>query len=174
MFIGIAVLAAIAVVLGIAARKPSQFRIERSNSIRAKPAAILALVNDFKAWPAWSPYEKLDPAMKKTFSGTRMGKGAIYEWEGNSKAGKGRMEIVDTTPTKTIIKLDFERPFKANNTSEFLVVPDGGPAATKVTWAMYGTSPFQIKVMEIFVNMDKIVGKDFEAGLASMKQVAES
>jgi hypothetical protein len=84
------------------------------------------------------------------------------------------MEIVDTTPTKTIIKLDFERPFKANNTSEFLVVPDGGPAATKVTWAMYGTSPFQIKVMEIFVNMDKIVGRDFEAGLASMKQVAES
>jgi uncharacterized protein YndB with AHSA1/START domain len=162
----------IAVVLGIAASKPNEFTVRRSTRIKATPDRIFPQINDFHNWPAWSPWEKLDPAMNKTHSGAPSGRGAVYEWEGNSKVGKGRMEITDVSaPQKVVIKLDFERPFKANNVSEFTLEPQGD--STDVTWTMRGPSAFMMKVMGVFMNMDNLIGRDFEAGLASMKANAE-
>ncbi len=162
----------IAAILGFAAMKPNTFRVERAATIKAPPEKIFAVINDFHNWPAWSPWEKLDPAMKRTYSGTASGKGAIYEWEGNSKVGAGRMEILDiTTPTKIAIKLDFIKPFEGHNTAEYTMVPQG--ENTSVSWSMYGPTPFISKVMQVFISMDTMIGKDFEAGLANLKVVAE-
>ena len=160
------------VVLMLAASKPDVFRIQRAATVKAAPGKVFPCINDFHNWAAWSPYEKLDPNMKKTFSGAASGKGAVYEWEGNSKAGKGRMEIVDSTmPGKIVIKLDFLKPFEGHNTSEFTMSPSGD--STEIVWAMHGPSPFMTKVMHVFINMDKMLGKDFEAGLANLKAIAE-
>ncbi len=158
-------------VLGVAATRPNEFRVQRTTRINAAPDRILPNIADFHRWEAWSPYEKLDAAMVKTHSGTASGPGAVYEWEGNSKVGKGRMEILEAAPRKVTVKLDFMRPFEAHNTAEFRLDPVDD--ATDVTWAMYGPSPYMIKVMGVFFNMDKLVGKDFETGLANLKQVAE-
>jgi carbon monoxide dehydrogenase subunit G len=155
-----------------AATRPDTFRVARSTTVKAPPEKISALIGDFRSWPAWSPYEKMDPAMARTLSGPASGKGAVYEWEGNSQVGKGRMEIVELAPTSRIaIKLDFMKPFEAHNMAEFLLEPAGG--ATKVTWAMQGPSAFMAKVMGIFVDLDKMIGKDFETGLANLKAAAE-
>jgi uncharacterized protein YndB with AHSA1/START domain len=160
------------VVLGIAASKPSEFSVRRSTRIRATPDRIFPQINDFHNWAAWSPYEKLDATMTKTFSGASSGKGAVYEWEGNSKVGKGRMEITDSAPPRTVvIALDFVRPFRANNITEFTLEPQGD--STDVTWAMRGPSAFVMKVMGVFMNMDNLVGRDFETGLANLKANAE-
>jgi uncharacterized protein YndB with AHSA1/START domain len=162
----------IAAILGFAAMKPNSFRVERTATIKAPPEKIFAVINDFHNWPTWSPWEKLDPAMKRTHSGTASGKGAIYEWEGNSKVGAGRMEILDTTaPSKIAIKLDFIKPFEGHNTAEYTMVPQG--ENTNVSWVMYGPTPFVSKVMQVFISMDSLIGKDFEAGLANLKAVAE-
>jgi uncharacterized protein YndB with AHSA1/START domain len=163
----------IAALLGFAATKPGSFRIQRTRSIQAPPDRIFALIDDFRKWASWSPYEKLDPTMKKTYGGAANGMGAVYEWAGNGKAGQGRMEIVDTNPPcKVTIKLDFLKPFEGHNTAEFTLEPDGG--ATNVTWAMHGPQPYFFKVMSIFVSMDNMLGKEFEAGLANMKSIAEA
>jgi carbon monoxide dehydrogenase subunit G len=168
----IVVVVLLAVVLGYAAVKPDDFRIQRTARIKAAPDKIFASINDFHRWDAWSPYEKYDATMRKTHSGAASGKGAVYEWEGNSKVGKGRMEITDVSaPNKVMVKLDFMRPFVAHNTAEFTLNPSG--ESTEVTWSMSGARPYVIKVMGIFLNMDKMVGKDFEAGLANLKTVAE-
>jgi uncharacterized protein YndB with AHSA1/START domain len=160
------------VVLGIAASKPNEFTVRRTTRIRATPDKIFPLLNDFRNWAAWSPWEKMDPTMTKTFSGASSGKGAVYEWEGNSKVGKGRMEIVDAAvPRNVAIKLDFERPFRANNMAEFTLEPQGD--STDATWSMRGGSAFMMKVMSVFMNMDKMIGRDFEAGLANLKANAE-
>jgi len=162
----------IAALLGFAATKPGSFRIQRTESIQAPPDKVFALINDFRRWASWSPYEKLDPAMKKTFSGAASGAGAVYEWAGHGKAGQGRMEIVDTTPpSKVTIKLDFLKPFEGHNIAEFTLEADGG--STNVTWAMHGPQSYVFKVMTMFFSMDKMAGKDFEAGLAKLKAVAE-
>lgn len=161
----------VAVVLLIAAGKPDSFEVKRAISIKAPPEKIAALINDFHQWAAWSPWEKLDPAMKRTFSGTPAGKGTIYEWEGNSKVGAGRMEILETAPAKIVIKLDFIRPFEGHNQAIFTLVPQG--ENTEVTWAMVGPAPLISKVMQVFVSMDAMVGKDFAAGLQSIKGIAE-
>ena len=158
--------------LGLAATRPGQFRIQRSASIKAPPERILPLIADFRRWGAWSPYEKLDPAMQRTLSGAPEGKGAVYEWSGNGKAGKGRMEILDAAPERVLIKLDFLKPFEAHNTAEFALRPAGG--GTEVTWAMYGPTPFISRVMGLVFNLDAMVGRDFEAGLASLKAATES
>jgi len=176
VMIAIAVGAVIAVVLIVvlllAASKPDTFIIQRTATVKAAPGKVFPSINDFHNWAAWSPYEKLDPSMKKTFSGAASGKGAIYEWEGNSKAGKGRMEIVDSSvPNKITIKLDFLKPFEGHNTSEFTMSPRGD--STEITWSMHGPTPFMMKVMHVFVNMDKMLGKDFETGLANLKAVTE-
>ena len=168
----IVVVAVIAAILGLAASKPNTFRVERSTNIKAPPEKIFAIVNDFHNWGAWSPWEKLDLAMHKAHSGAGSGKGAVYEWDGNKKVGQGRMEIVESSPPrKLVIKLDFFRPFTSHNTAEYTFVPQGD--ATHVTWAMYGPNLFMGKVMCLFMNMDAMIGKDFETGLANLKAVAE-
>jgi uncharacterized protein YndB with AHSA1/START domain len=161
----------IAIVLILAAAKPDTFHVERATAIAAPPERIFPLISDFRNWTSWSPFEKLDPAMKKTLSGAESGKGAVYEWQGNGKAGQGRMEIAAASPSKIAIDLHFLKPFKAHNLAEFKLEPQGG--STKVTWSMDGKSPFMVKVMHTLFNMDRMVGKDFEAGLANLKAIAE-
>ena len=163
---------ALAVVLLLAAMKPDTFRVERSASIKAPPEKIFPLIDDFHRWPAWSPWEKKDPAMKRTHSGAPAGKGAVYAWDGNKDVGKGRMEILESNPaSKVAIKLDFIEPFEGHNTATFTLKPEGG--ATNVTWVMDGPAPFISKLMQVFMNFDKMIGKDFEEGLANMKAAAE-
>ena len=170
--IAIIVVVLIAAVLIYAATRPDNFRVQRSLDIKAPPERIFALINDLHAWATWSPYEKKDPAMKRTHSGAPGGKGAIYEWDGDKNVGKGRMEITDTTPSsKIVIKLDFFSPFEGHNTAEFTMVGSG--EATNVTWAMYGPAAFITKLMGLFFNMDKMIGDDFATGLANLKAVAE-
>jgi hypothetical protein len=164
-------LALIAIVLGLAATKPDSFQVQRSASMQAPPEKVVGLIDDFHNWGSWSPWEKLDPAMKKTFSGADSGKGSRYAWEGNSKVGAGRMEILDATPSKVTVKLDFLKPFETHNLAEFTLAPQG--QATQVTWVMRGPSPFVSKIMQVFVSMDGLIGKDFETGLANLKNVAE-
>ena len=166
-------LAAIVLFLGYAATRPDTFHVERSASIAAPPAAVWPHLVDFHRWQAWSPWEKLDPDLKRTYSGSASGKGAVYAWEGNAKVGKGRMEITDpTTPSLITIKLDFLAPFEAHNIAEFSLEPEGD--ATKVTWTMTGPSPyFPAKIMQVFISMDSMVGKDFEKGLANLGTAAE-
>jgi uncharacterized protein YndB with AHSA1/START domain len=172
MTIGLTLAVALAALLLYAAKRPDSFRIQRTTSINAMPEKVFALVNDFHQWSVWSPWEKLDPALKRTHSGVASGRGAVYAWEGNRKVGQGRMEIVDAmAPAKVVIKLDFIKPFEAHNTAEFSFVPLGG--TTQVTWGMHGPSPFMSKLMGIFVSMDSLVGKDFETGLANLKAAAE-
>jgi uncharacterized protein YndB with AHSA1/START domain len=162
----------LAAILIFAATKPDTFRVQRATSIKAPPERIFPLIADFHGWGAWSPYEKLDPAMKRTFSGAANGKGAVYEWDSDGKAGKGRMEITDApAPSRVTIKLDFFKPFESHNTAEFKLEPRGD--TTELTWAMYGPNLFIGKVMSIFFDMDKMIGKDFEAGLANLKTLAE-
>jgi uncharacterized protein YndB with AHSA1/START domain len=163
---------AIAIVLLFAAAKPDAFRVERATTIAAPPERIFPLINDFRNWRSWSPWEKLDPAMTRTLSGAESGKGAVYAWKSNGKAGQGRMEIAQASPpSKIAIDLDFLKPFKAHNVAEFRLEPQGG--LTKVTWAMDGKSPFVSKIMQTIINMDRMIGKDFEAGLANLKAIAE-
>ncbi|MGY4285312.1 hypothetical protein ACVWXO_004532 [Bradyrhizobium sp. LM2.7] len=162
----------IAAVLVLALTKSDTFRVERSLAVKAPADATYPQVADFHRWTAWSPYEGRDPAMKRTFGGTAQGKGATYAWDGNNNVGAGHMEILEANAqSKLRIKLDFERPFEGHNTAEFAFVPQGD--ATLVTWAMYGPAPFMSKVMQVFINMDSMIGKDFEAGLASLKKLAE-
>jgi Polyketide cyclase / dehydrase and lipid transport len=169
--IGIAVAVLIVAFLGFAATRPATFQLERSASMKAPPEKIAALVNDFHNWGQWSPWEKLDPGMKKTYSGAPTGKDAVYEWDGNDKVGAGRMQILDASPSKITVKLDFLRPFEGHNITEFTFEPKGG--TTDVTWEMHGPNSFMGKVMHIFIDMDSMVGKDFEGGLGAMKAAAE-
>jgi hypothetical protein len=167
---GVAIL--LVAILAFAATKPGTFRVERVRAIQAPAERIFGLINDFHRWDAWSPWEKLDPAMKKTFAGAANGKGAVYEWAGNSKAGQGRMEIIGSSPFSRItIKLDFLKPFEAHNTAEFTLEASGG--STNVTWATFGPQPYLTRIMCVFVSMDSLIGKDFEAGLANIKAIAE-
>ena len=168
----IVVVVLIAGVLGYATTKPDTFSVQRSASIKAPPEKIFAVVNDFHRWTEWSPWEKLDPAMKRTQSGAPSGKGAVYAWEGNGKAGAGRMEIIESTPASKVgIQLDFIKPFEGHNIAEFTLAPQGD--TTQVTWVMHGPTPFVSKVMQVFVSMDAMIGKDFEAGLANLKAITE-
>jgi len=172
VIIAIAVAIAIAIVLVLAATKPDTFSVRRVTTVRAPPEKIFPLINDFHQWGTWSPWEEKDPAMKRTYSGTGSGKGAVYAWDGNKNVGTGRMEILEVSaPSKIVIKLDFFKPFEAHNTAEFTMLPQGD--ATSLTWLMHGPAPFMSKVMQVFMNMDKMIGKDFEAGLAKLKKLTE-
>ena len=170
--IGIIVVVVMGVVLAFAATQPDEFSVSRSIEIKAPPEKIYPLLVDFKQWPAWSPWEKLDPTMKRTLSGAASGPGAVYAWDGSSKVGAGRMEVNRTSAQQIFIQLDFLRPFEAHNVTDFMLLarPD---ATTKVVWHMRGPAPFVTKLMSVFVSMDKMVGKDFEAGLANLKAAAE-
>jgi uncharacterized protein YndB with AHSA1/START domain len=177
MFETIAIIAvvlaiAIAIILILAATKPDRFSVQRATTVKAPPEKIFSLINDFHQWGAWSPYESKDPAMKRSYSGAASGEGAVYAWEGNKNVGSGRMEILDSSaPSKIVIKLDFFTPFEAHNTAEFTMLPQGD--ATNVTWLMHGPLPFMGKIMHVFINMDRMVGKDFEIGLANLKRLTE-
>lgn len=163
---------AIAIVLILAATKPETFSVQRAAIVNAPPEEIFPLINDFRQWGSWSPYEHKDPAMKRTYSGAVRGKGAVYAWEGDKNVGEGRMEILDASaPSKIVIKLDFFTPFEAHNTAEFTMQPQGDD--TRVTWRMHGPAPFMARIMHLFINIDNMVGKDFEAGLANLKRLAE-
>jgi Polyketide cyclase / dehydrase and lipid transport len=163
---------AIAILLILAAIKPDTFTVQRSTAVKAPPETIFPLINDFHQWGTWSPYETKDPAMKRSYSGTASGNGAVYAWEGNRNVGSGRMEILDTTvPSKIVIKLDFFTPFEGHNTAEFIMLPQGD--VTNVTWLMHGPVPFMAKIMHVLMNIDRMVGKDFEIGLANLKRLTE-
>jgi uncharacterized protein YndB with AHSA1/START domain len=163
---------AIAIVLILAVTKPDTFRIERSATINAPAERIFAVLSDFHQWTGWSPWEHKDPALKRSYSGAERGKGAIYGWEGNKDVGTGRMEILEANaPSRLAIKLDFLKPFEAHNTAEFTMLPQGG--ATNVHWVMHGPATFISKVMQVFINLDKMVGKDFETGLSNLKRLTE-
>ena len=170
----IAVVLAIAIVITLilAVTKPDSFRIERSATINAPAEKVFALISDFQQWRGWSPWENKDPNLKRSYSGAERGKGSVYAWEGNKNVGSGRMEILDaSSPSKVVIKLDFISPFEAHNIAEFTMLPQGN--ATNVHWVMHGPAQFISKVMQVFFSLDKMIGKDFEAGLASMKSLAE-
>ena len=168
----IVIVVLVAGVLVVAAMRPREFAVQRSAAIRAAADTIYPLIADFRQWPAWSPWEKLDPEMKRTLSGAPSGPGAAYAWEGSSKVGAGRMEIKDATPpSSVVIQLDFLRPFEAHNTTEFALAPRGD--ATEVRWTMRGPATFVMRLMGVFTDMDKMIGKDFEAGLANLRAVAE-
>jgi uncharacterized protein YndB with AHSA1/START domain len=177
-FILAIVVIAIVAVLGYAAIRPDSFRVQRSATIKAPPEKIYALIQDFNQWGAWSPYEKRDPAMHRIYGDITAGKGATYAWDGNRNVGKGHMEITETVPPsatsagKILIKLDFEKPIEGHNIAEFTVEPQSGDT-TAVTWAMSGPSPYVAKLMGVFFNMDKMIGKEFEAGLANLKTASE-
>jgi hypothetical protein len=167
----LAVVLLVAVILVYAATRPGTTHIERSIDIAAPPEAIARFITDFHVWRDWSPWEKLDPTMKRTFSGSASGVGAIYEWTGNSDVGAGRMEITGNAPDRITVKLDFIQPFENHNTATFTLIRGG--AVTHVTWAMDGATPYLAKVMGIFVDMDKMIGTDFSTGLSNLKAVAE-
>lgn len=169
--IGVLAVVAVITILCIAATRPPTFHVERSAVIAAGPDKIDPLLNDFHNWQQWSPWAHLDPEMRETYSGAIAGKGAVYEWQGDHKVGKGRMEILTAQPTITSIRLDFLSPFESHNTTNFVLLPQG--PSTRVTWMMDGPNTYMSKLMSVFVPMDKIVGKDFENGLANLKTAAE-
>jgi Polyketide cyclase / dehydrase and lipid transport len=173
--LGIIVLVIAALLAGVmiyATTKPDSFGVMRSTTVKAPPDRIFALINDFQQWRTWSPYENKDPAMKRTFGAVTAGPGATYAWDGNNEVGQGDMAITATTaPTLVTIKLHFIKPFEGTNQVDFRLEPQGD--ATRVTWDMKGPAPFVTKLMSTFFDMDKMIGKDFEVGLANLKALAE-
>jgi hypothetical protein len=161
----------ILLLLAWAAVQPSTYSVQRSIAIKAPPEKIQPLISDFHNWGQWSPWEGLDPAMKRTFSGAPKDLGAVYAWEGNKNVGSGRMEVVSLTPAKVGIKLDFLTPVKSSSVTEFVLEPQGD--TTLVRWTMSGDSDFMGKMMNVFVSMDSMIGPAFESGLAKMKTAAE-
>ncbi|MGF6998457.1 SRPBCC family protein [Paraburkholderia sp. GAS32] len=168
----ITVVAAVGPLLIYAATRPDNFRIERSVRIEAPPERVYGLIDDLHQFNRWNPFLRKDPAAQGTYSGTPSGKGARYAWQGE-KVGVGQMEIVDTAaPANVTMNLDFIKPFEAHNIADFTLKPEAG--ATQVTWAMHGPAPFLSKLMQVFVSMDRMVGKDFEDGLGNLKTLAEA
>ena len=170
------ILLALVVIVGVlavvVAMQPSDLRVARTATIAAPAPALFAQVNDFHKWPAWSPYEKLDPAMKRSYAGAPAGTGAVYAWSGNSQAGEGRSTITESRPNELIrIKLEFVRPFAATSTAEFAFKPAGD--RTDVTWTLVGTNNFMAKAVHLVMNMDRMIGGQFEEGLAALRTVAE-
>jgi carbon monoxide dehydrogenase subunit G len=167
-----ALLALVLAVVLAAATRPDSFRVERSLRVEASAVQVLALLQDFHRWTEWSPWEQIDPSMQRSYSGALSGKGAVYAWSGNGKAGAGRMELVDVAADRVLIQIDFLKPFKARNTVEFTLHNQG--EATRVVWSMFGPSPFISKLMGLVINMDKLVGRDFEKGLANLQAVLKA
>lgn len=174
-FIGVVfglIVLAVVVIAAIASLQPSTFTIERSTVIAAPPDRILPFLDDFHHFKQWSPWEHLDPNMTANISGATSGVGSVYQWQGNSKAGAGRMEIVSENPSQVVEKLDFLKPFESHNTITYTLTPED--SSTKVTWSMSGPAGYLTKVMTLFTSMDKMVGPDFERGLASLKTAVEA
>lgn len=171
IFISLAVI--IVVFLVVVALQPKEYRVARNASISAPPSAAFAQVNDFHKWAAWNPWGKIDPAMKQTYEGAPAGVGAVYTWSGNNEVGEGRMTIIESRPSDLIrIKLEFFKPFAATNTAEFTFKPSD--SQTVVTWSMTGEKNFMAKAVHLVMSMDKMIGGQFEKGLADMKTVVEA
>jgi hypothetical protein len=169
----IAVVAVLLVLVVFIATRPAHFRVERSAQVNAPAAAVFPLIDDFHNWPKWSPWEKLDPGMKKTYSGAPAGTGAQYSWAGNDKAGEGRMTITESKPSELVaLKLEFLKPFAATNRATFELTPSG--TGTRVKWAMEGSNGFLAKAFCLVMDMDSLVGKDFEEGLANLNKLAQA
>jgi uncharacterized protein YndB with AHSA1/START domain len=155
-----------------AATKPKTFRIQRSVSIDAPPEKVFALIDNLGSWPRWAPQDREDPSMKRIYSGPSNGKGAVSEWTGSGSSGKGRMLITDSLPSSRIpIQVDWVKPFVARNINDFVL--EGTGTSTRVTWTMQGPKVFVMRIMGVFVNMDRTMGRHFETGLANLKAVAE-
>ena len=170
--IALVVVVALAGVLGYAATRPDSFSVQRSLAIKAPPEKIFPLIENFHRWSEWSPYEKLDPEMKRNYTGPDSGPGAAYAWDGSSKVGAGSMKILRTSvPSSIVIKLDFIRPITGHNTATFTLENAGD--TTTVAWTMTGPAPYLSKLMGLFFNMDQMIGKDFETGQANLKRIAE-
>lgn len=165
--------AAIGTLLVVVAMRPDKFHIERSAQVKVPPATVFPLVNDFHGWTEWSPWDKLDPNLKRTYSREESGKGAVYAWAGNDEVGEGKMTILESKPDElVVIKLEFLKPFAATNRATFkLAAADGG---THVTWSMDGNNNFMGKAIQLIMDMDKIVGKDFETGLANLNAASQA
>ncbi len=175
MLINILIALAVIVIgfLVVAALQSAEFHVSRSATVAAPPAIVFAEVNDFHRWEAWNPWGKIDPAMKQTYAGPPAGPGAVYSWAGNSKVGAGRMTLKENRPSEYIrIKLEFLKPFAATNIAEFTFKPEGD--RTVVTWSMAGQKNFFSKAMGLVMNMDKMIGGQFEKGLADLTALAEA
>lgn len=171
-YIGMAFGAAIAVLLFLASRKPDHFRVERRASFRASPEALFNQINDLVVWQSWSPWAKKDPNAKASFGAITAGEGAHFAWDGDRNVGKGSMTIIASKPHETVhFRLDFEKPFKGTNIAEFTLQPNAD--GTEVIWAMHGPANLMSKIMDVLMNMDCMVGKDFEAGLNNLKAIVE-
>lgn len=171
VLVGLGVLIVVILVAGLL--QPDNFRIERSTAIEAPAAIVFSQINNFKNWQAWSPWAKKDPQAQNSYSGPETGEGAAFSWKGNREVGEGKMTIVQSKPNTLIaIQLDFLAPFKATNTAEYTLEPQG--SRTKLTWAMFGKKNYVSKLICLFMNMDKMVGGDFEKGLASIKEISEA
>ncbi len=171
--IGIALVVLVAVLVAVISTRPSSYTVLRSGTTTAGPDVVYGMIADLHRWVDWSPWEKLDPAQKRTFSGAPYGKGAVFEWEGNDKIGQGRMTIVDATvPTSVALKLEFIKPFTSTNDVQFQI--ERGAGDTRVTWSMSGHNDFMGKAMSLFMDMDKMIGPDFERGLAELKTASEA
>jgi uncharacterized protein YndB with AHSA1/START domain len=162
----------IAAVLVYAATRPNQFEIERAVSINASPEKVFALINDFHNWGEWAPQDREDPTMQRIYGGAVSGAGAVSDWDSRGSAGRGRMTISESTPpTRVVVQVDWAKPFVARNVNEFTLEPGG--ASTKVTWRMQGPNLYAMKLMSVFMNMDKMMGRHFETGLQNLKTIAE-
>lgn len=167
VLVGIVVL-----ILVVASTRPSTFRVVRTATIDAPPEKIFPLLNDFRGWASWSPWERMDPAMERNHSGAASGVGAKYHWRGNKKVGEGSMEILESAPPLRLkLRLDFIKPFEGHNQIEFTLAPTG--SGTTVAWDMHGPANLMTKVMGLFMSMDKMIGKDFEAGLENLRAQVE-
>ena len=162
----------IVVLVVIVALQSKEYRVARSTTMSAPPLAVFAQVNDFHKWKPWNPWGKIDPAMKQAYEGAPAGTGAVYTWVGNKEVGEGRMAIVESRPSDLIrIKMEFFKPFAGISTAEFTFKPEGNQTA--VTWSMTGENNFMAKAMHLFMSMDKMIGGQFEKGLAAMKSIVE-
>ncbi len=171
--IAIGIVVAIATLLVYASTRPDTFSVARSLSIKALPEKILPLIDSPRAFNSWNPFLAKDPATKLTYRGPARGVGAAHDWDGNSKVGRGSVEVIASQPPANVVmRLDMIKPMKASNRVEFTLVPQG--TATTVTWAMSGRQPLMAKVMTVFIDCDKMVGGEFEKGLASLKVLAEA
>ena len=170
ILIGLAVIVGVFVI--VVSMQPAEFRVERSITMEAPPAVAFAQVNDFRKWEAWNPWDKVDPAMEKTYEGAPEGKGAVYGWAGNGDVGEGRMTIEESRPGELVrIDMEFYKPMAGNSTAEFTFKPAG--EGTQVTWSMFGKNGFIGKAMCLFMDMEDMIGPQFEKGLADMKAAAE-
>ena len=169
----LAILVVVALILlVIAATRPETVQVQRSALIGASPEKVFVLINDFHEWPRWAPQDREDPAMQRTYRGADRGVGAVSDWHGKGSTGRGQMTIAESVPvTKIVVKTDFIKPFEAHNVNAFVLESSGN--STKVTWTMRGTNLYPMKLMGLFVNMDRLMGKHFEAGLENLKEAAE-